>query len=309
MTEIAGCVSLSHSPFYNFVVPESPGDPGYHFTQAVELLRSAVAELRVDAMVVFGPDHFRNIFYDCMPAFCLGMERLTAFGDYGTPSGHLALPQQLARDVLISVQGSGFDPAFSLSMGIDHGISQVYANLRPELDIPLLPIMVNTSAPPLPPLRRCFDFGACVGRAIHSSSFGGRVLVVGSGGLSHWPPKTSADDPGVDPSFREFLITGRDRVTDMEPGREQVVRDMGATADGRVNQAWDREFLDHLRSDLSYLTRMADEDIEEIAGNGGQEVRTWAAAVAAWGRPLVWTDYEPVPRWITGMGCAASFVP
>jgi 2,3-dihydroxyphenylpropionate 1,2-dioxygenase len=28
---------------------------------------------------------------------------------------------------------------------------------------------------------------------------------------------------------------------------------------------------------------------------------------AAAGRPLVWTSYEPVPEWITGMGIGATF--
>jgi 2,3-dihydroxyphenylpropionate 1,2-dioxygenase len=36
------------------------------------------------------------------------------------------------------------------------------------------------------------------------------------------------------------------------------------------------------------------------------EVRTWAAATAAWGGALTWVDYEPVPEWITGMGAASS---
>jgi 2,3-dihydroxyphenylpropionate 1,2-dioxygenase len=39
------------------------------------------------------------------------------------------------------------------------------------------------------------------------------------------------------------------------------------------------------------------------------EVRTWAAATAAWGGPLTWMVYEPVPAWITGMGVASSIAP
>ena len=28
-----------------------------------------------DAIVVFGPDHFRNFFYDVLPQFCIGIEK------------------------------------------------------------------------------------------------------------------------------------------------------------------------------------------------------------------------------------------
>jgi 2,3-dihydroxyphenylpropionate 1,2-dioxygenase len=309
MAELIGCVNLSHSPFYHFVPPASPDDPGYRFTAAVERLRATVDQARVDAMVVFGPDHFRNMFYDCMPAFCVGIERLTGRGDYGTPAGALPVAAALARDVFDGATAAGFDPAFSLHMGIDHGISQVYGNLVPTLDVPLVPVMVNTSGPPLPALRRCFEFGQAIGDAVRSSSSDSRVLVVGSGGLSHWPPKTSAFDPEVDDAFREFLINGRDQVEEMEPGRQENVRRLGASANGRVNAAWDRAFLELISTDPVRAAAMDTDEVERLAGHGGGEIRTWLAALGAWGGPMVWTDYEPVPSWITGMGAASSLIP
>jgi 2,3-dihydroxyphenylpropionate 1,2-dioxygenase len=309
MADIAACVTLSHSPFYNFVPPEGPGDPGFVFTSAVDRLERSVRQLGLDAVVVFGPDHFRGIFYDCMPAFCVGMERVTGAGDYGTPAGELPTAPALARDIFEGTRARGFDPAFSLHMGVDHGITQAWANLVPSLDVPLVPIMVNTSGPPLPFIRRTFSFGAAVGEAIRRSSFIGRVLVVGSGGLSHWPPKTSAFDPEVASDFRDFLIDGKNRVAEMEPQRQAVVRRMGTTADGRINSDWDHEFLENVRTDLSAVSGYPDDGIEDVAGNGAHEIRAWAAALGAWGAPLVWTGYEAVPRWITGMACGASFRP
>lgn len=309
MAEIVGCVNLSHSPFYNFVPPQGPDDPGAIFTRDVGVVRDHVAGLAVDAVVIFGPDHFRNMFYDCMPSFCIGVERVTAAGDYGTPEGELPLASTLGQQLLGHTRAAGFDPALSMHMGIDHGISQVYANLFPDLRTPIVPVMVNTSAPPLPAVRRCYEFGRAVGDGIRAAAGVGRVLVVGSGGLSHWPPSTSAHDPAVDPEFREFLIDGRDRVAELEPARQERVRTMGATADGRVNPDWDRRFLRTLTENPAALADLTDEAIEAEAGNGGQEVRTWLAAVGAWGRPVDWTSYEPVPRWITGMGIAASPAP
>lgn len=306
MAEIVGCVNLSHSPFYTFVPPERPDDPGAVFTRDVAVVRGHVATLAVDVVVIFGPDHFRNLFYDCMPSFCIGTERVTAAGDYGTPAGDLPIASTLAGQLLHATRAAGFDPALSLHLGIDHGIAQVYGNLFPDLRTPMVPIMVNTSAPPLPSVRRCYEFGRAVGAGIRAATGVGRVLVVGSGGLSHWPPSTSALDPAVDPEFRAFLIDGRDRVAELEPSRQEKVRALGANADGRVNPDWDRWFLRTLTEDPAALADLTDDAIEAEAGNGGQEVRTWLAAVGAWGRPVEWTSYEPVPRWITGMGIAVS---
>jgi 2,3-dihydroxyphenylpropionate 1,2-dioxygenase len=37
------------------------------------------------------------------------------------------------------------------------------------------------------------------------------------------------------------------------------------------------------------------------------EIRTWLIGQAAVERPFVWTGYEPVPEWITGMGIGTTF--
>ena len=55
------------------------------------------------------------------------------------------------------------------------------------------------------------------------------------------------------------------------------------------------------------MTGLGDELLEERAGSGGHEVRTWLIGFAAAGRPLAWTSYEPVPEWLTGMGIGTTF--
>jgi len=55
------------------------------------------------------------------------------------------------------------------------------------------------------------------------------------------------------------------------------------------------------------LGRLTWEDIERDGGNGGQEIRNWAAllgAVPGWKGEVL--AYEPVAEWITG--CAAVWV-
>jgi len=310
MATVIGCINLSHSPFWNIAPARMPDAPGGRFSAAVERLREAAAELAPDAVVVFGPDHARNLFYDCMPPFCIGVERVTGVGDYGTPRGELPLPGPLARAIFEGVTAQGFDPAVSLDLGIDHGLAQVYSKLFPALDVPMVPVIVNSGCPPLPSFRRCFDFGHAVGRAIESAAGSARVLVIGSGGMSHWPPSISAEDPEIAPEWRDFLIHGRPRMVEVEPSRQQrAIQLAEGESTGQVNADWDRALLDRIGRDPGVLGRLDEEDVEAVAGPGAMEVRTWAAATAAWGGALTWTAYEPVPEWITGMGVASSIAP
>ncbi|MBN9113596.1 MAG: 2,3-dihydroxyphenylpropionate 1,2-dioxygenase [Pseudonocardia sp.] len=310
MSTLVGCIALSHSPFWNITPARDRDDPGGRFVEAVDGLCDAVTDLAPDAVVVFGPDHARNLFYDCMPPFCIGVERVTGVGDYGTPRGDLPVARRLARDVFDGVTARGFDPAISLDLGIDHGIAQVYGKLFPALDVPLLAVVVNSGCPPLPAFGRCADLGRAVGAAIADSTGLERVLVVGSGGMSHWPASISADDPAVTTEWRDFLIHGRSRVSELEPARRRKAEDLAAdAATGRVNPDWDRDLLRRIASDPCTLARLDDADVERAAGPGALELRTWAAAAAAWGGPVAFTHYEPVGAWITGMGIASSITP
>ncbi|MDT7710879.1 MAG: 2,3-dihydroxyphenylpropionate 1,2-dioxygenase [Pseudonocardiales bacterium] len=317
MADVVGMVAQSHSPLRWAAPPLGAADPGAHFVRAVERSREIVAELGCDAVVIFGPDHFRFAFYDLMPPFCIGTERVDGVGDYGTPSGPLPTEPDLALHVHRYVSANGFDPALSLAMAIDHGISQTYAALFPALDVPLIPIMLNTSAPPLPSPRRSHEFGRAVGRALRAAPTDARVLVVGSGGLSHWPPRLDAFDTDLPAEEREFLLTGRSSVADREAGRQDKVKAMGR-ADGRVNAQWDERAIELiLAGDVDRLADLSENEIDRLAGNGGQEIRTWIAAVAAFteatGQPIsscrVDSDYEPVPGWITGMGTVTATPP
>jgi 2,3-dihydroxyphenylpropionate 1,2-dioxygenase len=133
-----------------------------------------------------------------------------------------------------------------------------------------------------------------------------RVLVIASGGLSHWLP--SNDPREIDGDRRTSVIHGRADVRAVAAVREPRVRAMGGNPDARVADAWDTWFLDRLTSgDVDGVAAIGDAQLERDAGTGGHEVRTWLVGQAAADRPLVWTAYEPVPEWITGMGAGATF--
>lgn len=305
--QIVGMVTMSHSPSWDLGPVE--GAPKA-YVDAVFAARKLVVAARPDVMVVFGPDHARNFFFDVMPSFCIGVDRVSGFGDFGSPKGELPSDSALAQFVADRVAADGFDPALSYNMGIDHGISQPVAALDPDLQIPVLPIMISCGGPPLPTFSRCHAFGRSVGDAVRAFGGEGRALIVGSGGLSHWPPSVSPSDPDISAETRDYVINGRSRSAEFNAAREASSlsrRAKGGT--GPINEEWDRWLLDCLRAgDMEAVLGIDNATLLDKAGPGGQEIRAWIAALGAWGAGVQSTAYAPVPTWITGMGCATAFL-
>jgi 2,3-dihydroxyphenylpropionate 1,2-dioxygenase len=306
MAEIAGFAGMSHSPFATLLPPPAGNGPGAKFLADAERVRRAVAALAPDAIVVLGPDHFHGNFYDVMPPFVLGVEHAAGFGDFGSTEGPLPVAGELAWPVHTGLTGAGFDVSLSYSLTVDHGIVQTYEMLTGGTTLPLVPVVVNTAAPPLPSLGRCVALGHALGTALRAADFPGRVLIAASGGLSHWLP--SNDPREVAGERRQSLIHGRADVHAFAAAREPRVRAMGGDPGARVNSEWDGWFLDRLRAnDAEAVAALGDAKLEDLAGRGGHEVRCWLIGQVAAGAPLAWTGYEPVPEWITGMGIGTTF--
>ena len=308
MSAVVGFVGMSHSPFATMTPPDGPADPGGRFVADVDRVATAVARLAPDAVIVIGPDHFHANFYDQMPPFALGVEAATGFGDFGSVQGPLPVASGLAWAVRDGLDDAGFDVSLSYALTVDHGVVQSYQMTTGGIEIPLVPLVLNTAAPPLPSLARCVALGRALGDAIRRCPGPGRVLVIASGGLSHWLPSNDPRDPSVAGDRRDSLIHGRRDARAFAAVREPRVRAMAGNPDAPVNAEWDRWFLHRLRAgDLDAVVALGHEKLEHEAGSGGHEIRTWLVGHAAVGLPLVWDSYEPVPEWITGMGIGTTF--
>lgn len=310
MSEIVLGVAASHSTLMNTHWADVDHVPGAHaFRDGLGAARDALAAARPDAVVVLGSNHFRGMFLDLMPAFTVGVGEVLGAGEAGTPGGPLPVDTVLARQLVDGLVADGFDPAFSLRLTVDHGITHALQYLLPELTVPIVPVVMNMFAPPLPSLRRSHDLGARIGELLRADGTDRRVAVIASGGLSHhlpWPKwtETLSDD---DRFLVEAWLNGRTSWKDYEVRRRQII----LAAEPDINPDFDREFLDLITSGdaarVDALLRRTDEDLEEEAGNGAHEIRSWlamAAAVGAPGRPATGTTlaYADMPQWLTGMG-------
>ncbi|MEU7858294.1 hypothetical protein [Nonomuraea sp. NPDC049141] len=306
MSQIVLGVGASHSTLMNTHWAEVDHLPGAHrFRDGLDEARRLVERERPDAVVIVGSNHFRGFFLDMMPAFTVGVGEVSGAGEAGTPAGPLPVDTGLARHLVDTLVGDGFDPAFSLRLTVDHGITHSLQYLTPELDVPIVPVVVNMFAPPLPSLRRCHSLGAAIGAAVRSDGQDKRVVVIASGGLSHrlpWPKWFDAlsDD---DRFLVQAWLNGRDSWSEYEVRRRQIIR----AAEADINPAFDDRFLSLLRGgDLEAILDLSDDELTAEAGNGAHEIRAWIAMTAAVGRATGRTlAYTPIDAWLTGMGVAA----
>jgi protocatechuate 4,5-dioxygenase beta chain len=82
----------------------------------------------------------------------------------------------------------GIDLTICQEMLIDHGfivpMSVMWSHL-PEWPVKAVPFAVNTVLMPVPTAQRCFDVGKALGAAIESYPEDLKVVIFGTGGMSH----------------------------------------------------------------------------------------------------------------------------
>jgi aromatic ring-opening dioxygenase LigB subunit len=115
-----------------------------------------------------------------------------------------------ARDLLQTAFANGFEPAASEGLVLEHGVMIPLSLLTPAYDVPIIWVMQNCQVPPLPSLRRCYEFGGVIRSVIDRRDE--RVAVIGTGGLSHSPGAPEADtlDEEFDRHFLSLLDAGNE---------------------------------------------------------------------------------------------------
>lgn len=219
----------------------------------------------VDVIVVIATDHFQTFTYDTLPIFAIGTgDTFGAWAEFGVPDrtfhGNAPFGDAVHRGLI----QKGFDAVGARDMRIDHAFACPLQFMMKDWDLPILPIYVNCTIPPLPTPARCRAFGEALGDVLREQSAAKRVAVLGTGGLSH---------------------------------------SVGTPRTGIINQAWDQQFLRHyLAGDISPVSGWNSAEIVEDAGNGASEIRNWLIACAAAGAPKSrLLAYEPVEKWKTGI--------
>lgn len=166
-------------------------------TAAIDQVRERIEELAPDTVIVVGDDQHENVQDNNCPPFLIftgadadASSSLKYIGE--TPEqnrAHYKVDADLAGWLVEDLMESGFDPGYAKHtthyMGLGHAFARVLRRLTPNANFDILPIMVNTYYPPAPSAKRCAQFGRALADSIARYSESRRVVIVGSGGLSH----------------------------------------------------------------------------------------------------------------------------
>lgn len=292
MGRLVGAYATSHTAM---IIRKFEPDNKVHAAihEAFAQVRAEVDRLAPDVLVVIGSEHLNSFSYDSFPQICIGIgDSATGWGDGGVASAELPLAGDFAAQLLADGVAAGFDLAFSANPKIDHAFMTPLTLIRPEMDIPVVPVFQNANTEPLPPLWRCAQFGELLRDVIMRRPVAERVVVLGTGGLSHW---------------------------------------VGTPEMGQINSAFDETFLQDVQAgDLGSILGMTTAEVLAQAGNGAPEIRNWVTAMAVAaaredgaapelesrrgpggrvprGRRGAVLVYRAMPDWATGIALARLF--
>lgn len=310
MTAYLHC--MSHTPLVGIL------DPDLYTLEAIAQTKAAIRQqikaFDPELIILFGPDHYNGFFYDVMPQFCIGIHA-HAIGDFNSAAGELSIPQAEAELLANHMIESGFDLAVSYNMQVDHGFAQALeTNFSALNSVPVIPIFINSVAPPMPTFKRAITFGAALGNYL--KTLNKRVLLLASGGLSHQPPVpelVTANKHVKD----QLLGGGKNLAADDRQRRTQRVIDAAQTfvqdqhSLHPLNPQWDQMFMRCLiQKDFEALANMSNQSVSDLAGKSTHEVKTWVVAAKAFQQfgdfEVQHQFYQPIPEWITGYGILAA---
>jgi protocatechuate 4,5-dioxygenase beta chain len=251
MARIIGGIGTTHVPAIGKAIADGKqNDPYWRpFFSGFDFVHGWLDRQRPDAVVVFSNDHGLNFFLDKMPTFAVGAaaEYRNEDEGWGIPvSRALAGDPNLSWHLIKALVGDEFDVTMCQDMLVDHAITIPISLMWPggETPVKIVPISINTVQHPLPSVARCLRLGRSVGRAIRSYAADQRVLIVGTGGLSH---------------------------------------QLDGERAGFINKEFDLFCMDALAARPDDLTTYSIPDIVEQAGAQGVELLNWVAMRGALG--------------------------
>jgi protocatechuate 4,5-dioxygenase beta chain len=193
MATVVAVIASTHHPFY-YKASTAPPDERPPFAEAwttkIAAFRETLTKAAPDVLVMVGSDHFHQLWLDNMPQFLIGKAPFYDANfyneerEFGLPKMLLRGQEDLSAYLLREGLDAGFDLAFSNELRIDHSITCPIITLRPEADLPIVPIYTNIFAPPLPRPKRFVQLGQTIRQLVEAWPSDLRVAIVGTGHLS-----------------------------------------------------------------------------------------------------------------------------
>ncbi|HYA76032.1 MAG TPA: class III extradiol dioxygenase subunit beta [Burkholderiaceae bacterium] len=244
MGKIVAGVATSHVPAIGVAMDQGKVDEPYWrpVFRGYEKSRLWMAALRPDVAIVVYNDHATAFSLEVIPTFALGCaaEFLPADEGWGRRpvppvQGHPELAWHMAQSLILDE----FDITIVNKMEVDHGLTVPLSLLfgQPHSwPCPVIPLCVNVVQYPPPTGHRCFQLGKAIRKAVECFPQGLRVVIFGTGGMSH---------------------------------------QLQAERAGLINSEFDRRFLDTLVEDPSAAAALPHIEYLREAGSEGIELVMW----------------------------------
>jgi protocatechuate 4,5-dioxygenase beta chain len=245
MAQIIGAVATSHIPAIGRAIADKKQNDPYWkpFFAGFDFVHGWLERAKPDIAVVFYNDHGLNFFLDKMPTFAVGAapEYKNSDEGWGLPVAHaFAGHTKLSWHLIDNLVNDEFDITTCQDMLVDHAVAVPIQLMWPKRDEPvkIVPVAINTVQHPLPSPARCFKLGQSIGRALESYPGNERILVLGTGGLSH---------------------------------------QLDGTRAGFINKEFDQLCMDKIAREPEKLTGYSVHELVELAGTQGVEFLNWLA--------------------------------
>lgn len=246
MAKIIAGIGTSHIPAIGIAMDKGLEATSYwrDFFAGYVPVREWLHGENPDIAIVFYNDHGLEMFLDKKPTFAVGAAPEYHNADEGwgiKPIPPITGETDLSWHIVNELIENDFDPTVCQEIKLDHGLTVPLMLLYPGYQyqhIKVIPVAINCERHPMPKPSRCFAFGQAIGRAVESFGGNQKVVVLGTGGLSH---QLDGERAGI------------------------------------INIDFDKECLDKMVSDPVALTQYSIEDLVEIAGAQGVELNMWLA--------------------------------
>jgi aromatic ring-opening dioxygenase LigB subunit len=198
--------------------------------RAMDRLGQKLAEVNPDVVIVVGDDQHEWFQEDIQPSFSIYCDdkvinaamteeelakkspgiRIAKAGQHPPVDHTYPVPQALAHAIIDQAMEDEFDLAISAEqvhkngklVSVGHAVGFIYRRILKDRPVPVIPILLNTYFPPnQPTVRRCWNFGKSIGRAIagwNGENKNKRVAICASGGISHFVVDEDFDTRMID---------------------------------------------------------------------------------------------------------------
>jgi protocatechuate 4,5-dioxygenase, beta chain len=193
MGKIVGGIGCSHVPAVGAASDHNKTKSGYWtpLFDALPAARKWLEDLKPDVMILVYNDHASAFSLQLIPTFVIGTAPVFKPADEGygpreIPDvyGHPALAWHIVETCIYNE----FDLTIANEMDVDHGCTvplTVFFDQPKAWPVKVIPLCVNVIQYPPPTANRCFKLGQAVRKAVESFPDELRVVIAGTGGMSH----------------------------------------------------------------------------------------------------------------------------